>query len=68
MIDNKIVNDLTKALTKHPELNLYVDILLFNLNEDNINDIIYKLKNIEEIKRQPDLYIIWLEILKKYER
>lgn len=60
IIDEKLINDLTLALNHSKENNIYVDILLFSKQKD---DIINKLKSIEEIKRQPILYKVWEEIL-----
>ncbi len=69
MLDSKLINDITKALTaisQDKDCNLLIDLLLFSSNKDlNKQQILDKLKNIKEINNQPELNEFWLSVIKE---
>lgn len=69
MLDSKLINDVTRALTaisQDKDCNLLIDLLLFSSNKDlNKQQILDKLKNIKEINNQPELNEFWLSVIEE---
>ena len=62
-ISNKLINDITFILNKRTDMNIYVDMLLFEEDENKKQAMIDKLLNIEEIKNNEALSTIWGKLL-----
>lgn len=62
-ISNKLINDITFILNKRTDMNIYVDMLLFEEDETKKQAMIDKLLNIEEIKNNEALSTIWGKLL-----
>lgn len=62
-ISNKLINDITFILNKRTDMNIYVDMLLFEEDETKKQIMIDKLLNIEEIKNNEALSAVWRKLL-----
>ena len=62
-ISNKLINDITFILNKRTDMNIYVDMLLFEEDETKKQIMIDKLLNIEEIKNNEALSSVWRKLL-----
>lgn len=62
-IGNKLINDITFILNKRTDMNIYVDMLLFEEDETKKQIMIDKLLNIEEIKNNEALSAVWRKLL-----
>lgn len=62
-ISNKLINDITFILNKRTDMNIYVDMLLFEENKHKKQIMIDKLLNIEEIKNNEALSAVWRKLL-----
>lgn len=62
-MNNKLINDITFILNKRTDMNIYVDMLLFEEDETKKQAMIDKLLNIEEIKNNEALSTIWGKLL-----
>ena len=64
-ISNKLINDITFILNKRTDMNIYVDMLLFEEDKHKKQVMIDKLLNIEEIKNNKALSTVWGKLLNK---
>lgn len=62
-ISNKLINDITFILNKRTDMNIYVDMLLFEEDKHKKQVMIDKLLNIEEIKNNEALSTVWGKLL-----
>lgn len=62
-ISNKLINDITFILNKRTDMNIYVDMLLFEEDKYKKQVMIDKLLNIEEIKNNEALSTVWRKLL-----
>lgn len=62
-ISNKLINDITFILNKRTDMNIYVDMLLFEEDKNKKQIMIDKLLNIEEIKNNETLSAVWRKLL-----
>ena len=62
-ISNKLINDITFILNKRTDMNIYVDMLLFEEYKHKKQVMIDKLLNIEEIKNNEALSTVWGKLL-----
>lgn len=62
-ISNKLINDITFILNKRTDMNIYVDMLLFEEDKNKKQIMIDKLLNIEEIKNNEALSAVWRKLL-----
>ena len=62
-INNKLINDITFILNKRTDMNIYVDMLLFEEDKHKKQVRIDKLLNIEEIKNNEALSTVWGKLL-----
>ena len=62
-INNKLINDITFILNKRTDMNIYVDMLLFEEDKHKKQVMIDKLLNIEEIKNNEALSTVWGKLL-----
>lgn len=62
-MNNKLINDITFILNKRTDMNIYVDMLLFEEDKNKKQVMIDKLINIEEIKNNEALSAVWRKLL-----
>lgn len=65
-LNSKIINDIAFILSKRPDVNLYVDMLIFENDKTKKIELLKKLTQIEEIKNNPELMNVWKKILINY--
>ena len=65
-LNNKVINELTSALAKSNEENIFVDILLFENDDTKKIKILKKIIDIKEISQNDNLNSTWRAILSNY--
>lgn len=65
-LNNKVINELTSALAKSNEENIFVDILLFENDDAKKIKILKKIIDIKEISQNDNLNSTWRAILSNY--